>query len=86
MSRSSISSQMYLKPMGVSKIFRPNFAAILSSIFVDENVFATSPGIPRVPARCQSRIEKIWCGVINVPSRSIAPMRSPSPSAHSPAW
>ena len=58
-----------------------NFAAILSIILVVEKVFATSPAILRVPARCQNRIEKIWWGVMNVPSRSIAPMRSPSPSA-----
>src|SRR6202162_1898461 len=41
---SSISSQMYLKPMGVSWSFRPNFVASLSMSFVTEKVFAISPG------------------------------------------
>jgi len=66
---------------GTSWSLRFSFAVSLSMSLVTENVLAISPGRFLIPERCQTSRAKIWCGLTKVPSRSIAPMRSPSPSA-----
>ena len=86
MSRSSIRSQMYLKPMPHSCILRPYLAEMRSIIRVVLKARTTSPG------HCfrfssHSRItEKILCESTNLPSSATAPSRSASPSVTSPAW